>query len=281
MTRNQSQASVLDSIFEALSYFSDLEPSHQDKQQSPRPQGDSQLAHKNGVQRLPLSDQEKARPVFLTLHMLFPHELLPALDLLDRGLVTKFLVKHSAPEVDDQECVPQWGSSPGGTRSVLECSEAQLPAQRDVNGWEVFYVQSSSAMDKQISRPRFHPRGGNTSATVPFYEVRLDGWNCTCPAFSVSVFQSLNLQCDRDSGVFEDTTHLARISGSKSKIKDNWGFGGTATLEVATVPSCKHLVAAFLANAAPNLFTDTVKQSAVSREEAVAWGAGWSEHGGT
>ncbi|GME27842.1 hypothetical protein GTA08_BOTSDO00778 [Neofusicoccum parvum] len=36
--------------------------------------------------------QGKDRNVFLTLHVLFPNELLPALDLLDRGLVTRFLV---------------------------------------------------------------------------------------------------------------------------------------------------------------------------------------------
>lgn len=36
--------------------------------------------------------QGNDRNVFLTLHVLFPNELLPALDLLDRGLVTRFVV---------------------------------------------------------------------------------------------------------------------------------------------------------------------------------------------
>lgn len=40
--------------------------------------------------------QGNDRNVFLTLHVLFPNELLPALDLLDRRLVTRFIVGDGA-----------------------------------------------------------------------------------------------------------------------------------------------------------------------------------------
>lgn len=41
--------------------------------------------------------QGKDRNIFLTLHVLFPNEFLPALDLLDRGLVTRFIVGEKPP----------------------------------------------------------------------------------------------------------------------------------------------------------------------------------------
>ncbi|KIX99132.1 uncharacterized protein Z520_04708 [Fonsecaea multimorphosa CBS 102226] len=281
MTGTRSQTSVLNSIFRALSQFSDLSVSHPDKHQSSPPQDHPHHRH-NGVQRLSVSTRERARPVFLTLHMLFPHELLPALDLLDRGLVTKLVVKHSISGADDQEAVLKLRTSfPGEDHSVLEYSEVDTRVRQDNNGWELFYVQSSSAMDKQISKPRFHPRGGNTSVAIPLYEVHLDSWNCTCAAFSVNMFQCSSLQHSQCSAEFENDVNVSPTGNSRGKIKDESEFGGTATIKFARVPSCKHLVAAFLAKSAPTLFTDSVKESTISREEAVAWGGGWGEHRGS
>jgi len=281
MTGSQSQPSILNSIFRTLSQFSDLKDSHPDRHQSSHLQDHPQHARHSGVQRLSVSHQEKARPLFLTLHMLFPHELLPALDLLDRGLVTKLVAKHSTSEIDDQMGVPKLRtSSLSEDQSVLERPEIQVGVPPDNNDWEVFYIKSSSAMDKQVSRPRFHSRGGNTSMVIPIYEVRLNSWNCTCPAFSVNVFQTLNLQYDRDSAGLESDIYVGGPENPKAKMKAEWEFGGTTTSKFARVPSCKHLVAAFLAKTAPALLTDNVRESTISREEAVAWGAGWGEHRG-
>ncbi|OAP57910.1 hypothetical protein AYL99_08648 [Fonsecaea erecta] len=280
MTLNQSQASILNSIIRALSQFLDPNTFYQDQQPS-HLHDQPQHVHRKGVHPLSLSNQEKARPVFLTLHMLFPHELLPALDLLDRGLVTNVMVKHSATRQNDQEGMPGLRTSAGQDCPVLEHAEVQHLEQSGGNSCEVFYIQSSSAVDKQLSRSRIYPRGGHTSMVIPFYEVRLDSWNCTCPAFSISMFQSLNLQHNRDPGALESDLHIGRTSKSTGKIKGELEFGGIAVTKFAKVPSCKHLVAAFLAKAAPALFTDSVQKSTVSREEAVAWGAGWGEHRGT
>lgn len=56
----------------------------------------AQLTHSPNhgrLHHLSADDRSKARSVFLTLHVLFPHHLLPALDLLDRGLVTCLVPK--------------------------------------------------------------------------------------------------------------------------------------------------------------------------------------------
>ncbi|KAH0828533.1 hypothetical protein AYO21_07766 [Fonsecaea monophora] len=279
MSWNRPQPSVLDSIFRALSQFSDPNIAPQDKRQHPPLQDSPDQAGHNWVQRLSLLDEQKVRPIFLTLHMLFPHELLPALDILDRGLVTKLVVNSPVPVGDDPEDIPRQRRSSAEDRSLLECSEVNPQVQPDHRGWEVFYVQSSTTADKQSSRPRYYHHGGHSS-TVPLYEVRLETWNCTCPAFSVSVFQSLNLEHGRDSGVVDDDIDVGRTGPSKATAEYEYKFGGSVTIKLARTPSCKHIVAAFLAKAAPNIFANGVKETTVSREEAIAWGGGWGEHGG-
>lgn len=55
---------------------------------SPRPQPFSNL-----VSSLPTQKQESITHILTTLHFLFPHEFIPALDLLDRRLVTRMVIR--------------------------------------------------------------------------------------------------------------------------------------------------------------------------------------------
>lgn len=90
--------------------------------------------------------------------------MIPALDLLDRQLVTRLFVS--------------------GTRG-------------EVPGNEVYYVQSASATLPRPSKSIRH----HTSATTA-YEVRLSAWNCSCPAFAYSAFGKgfqTSLKLDEDS----------------------------------------------------------------------------------
>lgn len=56
---------------------------------SPSPEGNT-----NPLVHAPPS----VKPLLLTLHVLFPNELLPALDLLDRKLVTKLILNDGSAE---------------------------------------------------------------------------------------------------------------------------------------------------------------------------------------
>ncbi|KAA6409589.1 MAG: hypothetical protein FRX48_06200 [Lasallia pustulata] len=104
----------------------------------------------------PLNDAPAAlKNVFLTLHCLFPNELLAALDLLDRRLVTRLVV--SCPRVDEA-CGPH--------------------VSRDN---AVYYVRSS-----QPTRASRYAAAGGSS-----YEVRLKAWNCSCPAFTFSAVNAM------------------------------------------------------------------------------------------
>lgn len=219
---------------------------------APHHQGRSPLIN------LSASDTSHARSIFLTLHLLFPHELLPALDLLDRCLVTR-LVVSTEQDVDVDTTAT---STPPSPRHNQEAK----------NDMEAFYVQSASAVSSTNSaRSRYRP--APTSAT--YYEVRLDSWNCSCPAFSVSSFQALNITTASPSSSPSSRTHEA---SAPEPTTTSWAFGGISN-SAGKVPSCKHILAAVLAKAAPALFAEGFETRVVSRAEMVAWGAGWGEFG--
>lgn len=95
---------------------------------------------------------KNAKAIFLTLHFLFPHELLPALDLLDRSLVNKH--------------------------------------RQNTSGLVVYYVQSASSLTDTASRAKSRFRNA-FNPTKTFYEVRLDSWNCSCAAFAQSSLKTI------------------------------------------------------------------------------------------
>lgn len=121
----------------------------------------------SGLMILGESEREQAQSVFLTLHFLFPHELLPALDILDRKLL-KRLITHSSTD----------------------------------NAGEVYFVQSASAVTDPLNR-RFIDRDSRFgNATRTYYEVRLDAWNCTCAAFAQSQMKILVDNTNRSTDAY-------------------------------------------------------------------------------
>lgn len=104
---------------------------------------------------LPLNSNVK--PFLLTLHSLFPSELLPALDILDRRLITRFVIDRSI--------------SPAGEQPRIAVGEEQNQDEAFV-----YYVRSS-----------YQPRRAHSKAIMS-YEVRTKASNCSCPAFAFAAF---------------------------------------------------------------------------------------------
>lgn len=230
----------------------------------------SNTRYSGQLHHLSPEDTTKARSVFLTLHVLFPHHLLPALDLLDRGLVTRLM-----PKIERIQS--------GGDRAKLATDNTQVRAAASASpAWEVYYIQSSSAV---TSKP--NPRRKKQSVSATFYEVRLDSWNCSCPAFSVDAFQGLMNSCDD----MDDKVNMSQASGQEEQLDQpfsttnesegmGWRVGGTVTLPSSgSTPICKHILAATLARVAPKLFSTGITESRVSREQLAGWGGGWGEFG--
>jgi hypothetical protein len=92
--------------------------------------------------------------VLITLHCLFPHAFLAALDLLDRRLVVR--VGPAPP--------------PAG----------QLDTTRGPG--RVYYVRSSQRSRRQ--RGGAGGSDGHDGDDGAYYEVRLTAWSCTCAAFA-------------------------------------------------------------------------------------------------
>ncbi|KAH6888738.1 hypothetical protein B0T10DRAFT_488860 [Thelonectria olida] len=97
------------------------------------------------------------RPPLLTLHVLFPNLLLPALDLLDRGLVQRLCRSKDGSETGDAQ-----------PRSIVGRMDG------------IFLVRSIATT---MSR-----RGRDPALSSQRYAVHLGAWNCSCASFTFDAF---------------------------------------------------------------------------------------------
>jgi len=187
-------------------------------------------------------DLKSAKSIFTTLHFLFPHELLPALDLLDRKLVTQ--LRLMPPHVTDQTTV---GSRPP--------QPAEPATGTEQTTWEIFYVRSASATASSSKSKSRYRKIYNPAGT--YYEVRLDAWNCTCPAFAYSALGgALDLYQDQTRSEDED----GQTGSEMEEDRKEWRFGGTLTRDDTAAPICKHILAATLGKGLPGLFGNGVEK---------------------
>ncbi|KAJ5105161.1 hypothetical protein NUU61_002508 [Penicillium alfredii] len=218
----------------------------------PRAQAAQQKQPRNVLERLPPPQLAQIKPLILTLHCLFPNDLLPALDILDRKLV-QHLVRadrlHAVASHNDH-------AEPSSDQPEKQNTDHKNVVE------DLFLVTSASAAPPYPTREQ--EKG---------YEVRLRAWNCTCPSFSLLAY--------RDSGPIPDS--LARSQPHAAEMQDQNGsivypFGGSLTRAPARVspPVCKHILACVLCARCPGLFgVDHDGRRLVSMEELAGWCAGW------
>jgi hypothetical protein len=268
--------------------------------------------------------QGNERNILLTLHLLYPNEFLSALDLLDRRLLTRFCIAKSLVSGGEEEKVvnknqsaetkqqsvselenstdafkddtdveyagPVHGDIPlsgcEGQSRLSSTSSAPRPSTRippapskpDQQTVRVYYVRSAQPQ-KQTRYSH-----GATIDILPNYEVRLDAWNCSCPAFAFAAFPSAtsrpgsaeshqSLQV-ADASVTTGMLGLQNVDTSFADEAEDtvWIFGGLG-LE-SNLPVCKHLLACVLVERT-ELFKDCVEDKLVDVEEAAGWAAGW------
>jgi hypothetical protein len=199
----------------------------------------------------------------LSLQVLFPNEFVPALDLLDRKLVTRFRICDSS----------QVGATVTETqRGAPETAPVQMQDQVMTKGTHdsehehgtTYYVRSA-----QQRSSRF-----NTSYdTTTCYEVRLQAWNCSCPAFAFFAFPTIHaepraLACHISNG--------SNAAMDQADSNGGWIFGGISLGE-GMPPVCKHLLACVLVEKCHGLFGAYVEEMDVSVQAAAGWAAGWGD----
>lgn len=268
---------------------------------------DSNAAAGQGVNPLKEAGNEMKKQL-LALHVAFPNELLPALDLLDRNLVTRLHIRRereygaqcAAPQLPRRECSKGIvNGAPGNSISgasgdacsvdnpsaltgigLTAASEADAPTgvafasgtvEQAENHANVAIQSASGTASDTIYYVRSAQQRSSRFFTsydaLTFYEIRLDVWNCSCPAFTFSAFPPVNSDPD------EHSVHVP------SEIQDNdneWNFGGVSLGE-GVPPICKHLLACVLVERCPNLFGTCVEEKVVGVDEAAGWAAGWGD----
>ncbi|KAI5373084.1 hypothetical protein J4E82_008182 [Alternaria postmessia] len=158
----------------------------------------------------PLNNLSDAtRKQLLSFQVVFPTEFVPALDLLDRRLVTRFHIRNEEQVAElktvidaggqqqdvqmmqdttvESEAPPQQQQQQqenSHTRTTPTPTKEADPTDKDktnhLNNNTIYYVRSA----QQQRSSRF----ATSYDTTTYYQVRLRAWNCSCPAFAFSAF---------------------------------------------------------------------------------------------
>ncbi|CAM1509268.1 Fc.00g030070.m01.CDS01 [Cosmosporella sp. VM-42] len=191
------------------------------------------------------------RHLLLTLHVLFPNHLLPALDLLDRGLVTRLNLADLAGESDPPPSSSQDGDSDD---SMTGDGSSDTPNDSPGGLSGTFVVKS---LGTTLLR-----RNRDVGLSSKRYPVHLETWNCSCASFTFEAFPV-------DAGSPLEYEH----GGAPDNAPENqpgWSFGGMSLDGLGAggnVPCCKHLLACLLVDKWPGMLKKYAEERTVSREE--------------
>ncbi|KAE8134066.1 hypothetical protein BDV38DRAFT_171021 [Aspergillus pseudotamarii] len=200
------------------------------------------------------------KQLMLTLHCFFPNELLLALDILDRGLVRRFMNEDCCiRSPDTSEPISPSESTLNGRRPPLE---------------DLFFVISMSTATSP-SPGESLPVSLRPNADQKGYEVRLQAWNCTCPTFTFAAFRDLGPKLAGDDPPSGDISQSHHVPGMHY-----YPFGGSLTRRSVrwSYPVCKHLLACVLAVRCPALSgpsADDHDRIVIGAQELGGWCAGW------
>jgi hypothetical protein len=246
--------------FNSASYSADVDELDQPRTQTAPPEKQT----RNPLSGLSAPQLARVKPLMLALHCLFPNDLLPALDILDRGLVQRLVCSD---QVDAMSASDQ--DQAISTDSPSECVNP-APVNGQLLPREDFFLVASAS----IAPPHgAAPSAFATQEPEKGYEVRLHAWNCTCPTFALSAFRDLASRLD----------HSTEHHSPAAMLRDRddtavYPFGGTLTCDRdrGSPPVCKHALACVLFARCPGLFgADGDGKRVVSMEELAGWCAGW------
>ncbi|CAN9389828.1 unnamed protein product [Alternaria alternata] len=157
-----------------------------------------------------LSDE--TRKQLLSLQVVFPTEFVPALDLLDRRLVTRFHIRNEE-QMAELKTVVDAGDRQQDVHMMQDTtaeSEAPPPQQQQQQQQENAHARTTPATPKEADptdKDKINDLNNNNTIyyvrsaqqqrssrfatsydTTTYYQVRLRAWNCSCPAFAFSAF---------------------------------------------------------------------------------------------
>ncbi|KAF6828079.1 ubiquitin carboxyl-terminal hydrolase family protein [Colletotrichum musicola] len=230
------------------------------------PQPSTASPAENPLKSLPQSH----RSLLVTLHVLFPSLVLPALDLLDRNLVTRVVLDPTAPSPDDPADpadVNDSGAAPADAQT-----QQPPPSQEDADGDR---GMTTARPDRSAPEPtafhlvrsaasRRNQVAAATASSATTYLVHLNAWNCTCANFAFEAFPAL------EDGQQLEILDADAIDGSDAAAPPpEWQFGGLSLdgMDHGGVPCCKHLLACLLLEQWGSVLGSYVMENRVGKEE--------------
>ncbi|KAL2787840.1 hypothetical protein BJX66DRAFT_340809 [Aspergillus keveii] len=248
-------------------------------------------SHHQPTSAFPPSQLTDLKPLMLTLHCIFPNEFLLALDILDRGLIRRVVTEDAAlPANREPEALatePREGSQNDDSSTRKE---------------DLFFVTSASTTSNHQLLSNTQPKAHQQNRwQTKGYEVRLQAWNCTCPAFTLSAFRNLGPEpslplspstdrlssgvneCRDDKSPSSTSNHAGEVSAQADADVDDtvaYSFGGTLPMHAESAPAvCKHILACLLVAMCPGLGGKKSGEGgrfvALGMEEVAALCAGW------
>ncbi|KAI8306720.1 hypothetical protein K4K61_004198 [Colletotrichum sp. SAR11_59] len=219
---------------------------------------------------------QSQRPILVTLHVLFPSLVLPALDLLDRNLVTR-VVKVDALPYDDEQ-VPD-AAAAGGDPAIDPADQhyhhpPSSPSNSDDQ--DANDRDGATAVPNRDEPAAFHlvrsvastfrrnQSAAITTSTATTYLVQLDAWNCTCANFAFEAFPAGTAASESDLKVLG-----ADAVEDEIEVSSDWQFGGLSLdgKDSGGVPCCKHLLACLLAEQWCDVLGSYALEKRLDREE--------------
>ncbi|KAF4507063.1 hypothetical protein G6O67_005738 [Ophiocordyceps sinensis] len=237
------------------------------------------------------------RHLLLTLHVIFPSIVLPALDLLDRKLVARVRVapgrgpeeqssihaRHRDVEGlgDSKRTNRLGGGGEPGNRGRSAPSSLAGQTMDEVPLAQLYVVQS-------LASTLAPPRGRDPASPSRTYAVHLDAWSCSCASFALEAFAS-HTQPTAGASLFKSRASPspfprasppsppseARPVGQDEQMLS---FGGLSLDGLSSrgehVPCCKHLLACLLVETWSAVMGSGVDDRIVSRQELAGIAAG-------
>lgn len=260
---------------------------------------DSRQPRPSDANPLKARQQDGVREIIVALEYLVPGGVMAALDVLDKGLVTRYSLKPEgetgeggvettpvgcdvgeAPEIEREvlgtpngsgseiseisDVVDEGGGGGGGGGEDEEEEEREPPKNDEKYA---YYVRSDQPPSSRWSKKPARP-------TATTYSVRPTAWFCSCPAFLFAAFASAPKPVATSR--HPDFTSRKWEADEFARVWDmmethGWVWGGRM-LGIHAPPVCKHLLACVLAENCGGLFMPFVNRVELGLAEMVGMG---------
>ncbi|KAI1323456.1 hypothetical protein F5Y16DRAFT_403365 [Xylariaceae sp. FL0255] len=170
------------------------------------------------------------RPLLTTLHVLYPSTFLPALDLLDRHLVTRVVLKKDSSERQQQnqhqlDLELEEEEEEEDTHAQSPVSNRTEKKRRQPSVLYHLVRSAAAAAHTTKGKGSDNNKNNNSGGGTQAYIVRTQAWSCSCAVFAFAAFPPLPLLPPKPPADKKKSTGAGSPGGyeiSPSTTMRNW-----------------------------------------------------------